>query len=618
MRTKFILTLLLSLLLIGAVRGGEEGKKEFISLDFNQVDINLVIKFISELTGTNFIVDPKVKGQVTIICPSKIPVEAAYAVFKSILEMHGFSLVQAGEMVKIIRSVEAKQKAVRTEVGKEIERVSPEDIIVTQLIPLEYADANQVKAILAPLVSKASNMVSHLPTNTLILTETSSNIQRLLKIVKEIDVQGVRIEREVIPLKFAFARALVSTLTSTLERRQRGKKVPEKVLKVIPEERTNCLIVVASAEDMKDIKELIEKLDKETPTALSRVNVYYLENADSGDLAKVLANLAKQPARREPKKGGPAEIKPSIVSDKATNALIITASPEDHAMFRSIIEKLDIMRKQVLVEMLIAEVSMDITQELGVELASGENLLEPADGKVRGFGGTTFTGALASLAAGQPIAGSGLTLGIIKGKTGEYRNTAGIIQAYRKDEDFNILATPHLLTLDNEEATIKIGETVPYVKQSREVGVEAGALPSFVHTWDYKDVGIDLKITPQISQKRFVRLELEGKITELKGPLTDHPRTIHRETKTVVSVEDGSTVVIGGLTRDDKSKTVHKVPLLGDIPVLRWLFRRTAETIVKKNLLIFITPHVIDSVEEAQEITREKSLEQEKFMESRD
>jgi len=603
------LCLLLSFSLFQGIGRGEE-PEGLVSFDFNGADIGLVIKFVSEISGIDFIVDPRVKGQVTVISPTRIPAKEVYQVLQSILEVQGFTIVPSGRMVKIVPSVEAKQKSIRTEVGKEIKEISPGDAMVTQIIPLEYADANEVRAILTPLASRSQNMTIYPPTNTLIFTDTSSNIRRLLTIVKEIDVRGPRIEREVISLRYASALALSAAVTQAIQKQPaRGKKIVQKKLKIIPDERTNSLIVVADSGDMREIKTLVGRLDKETPAALSKVNIYYLENANAEELAKVLdgvnVGLKRKSVRLPSRRGAPSGgEQPNIVADKATNSLIITASPEDQAMFKIIIKKLDIMRDQVLVEMLIAEVSMDLTRKLGIELAT---LDKPEAGSVRGFGGTDFTSAIQKLAAGQPPGLSGLVAGLMKGQTALGGLKVGaLLQAYQKNSDFNVLATPQILTSDNEEAEIKIGENIPYVKDYRIT-----ELDTITKTWAYKDVGIDLKITPQINQKGFVRMKVYGKITKLvEDSAAETPTTVMREAKTIVSVEDGHTLVIGGLIRNDKEKSLKKVPILGDIPILGWLFKRREETTVKRNLLIFITPHVITSVKEMEGITKKKKREQ--------
>lgn len=603
MKTVSIFFLFISLLLAGTA--GAQQEEEFISLDFHQVDINLFIRFVSEITGTNFIVDPRVTGHITVISPTKISVDAVYPIFKSILEMHGFSLVQADEMVKVVPSVEARHRAIQIGIGREIEEIPPEDTIVTQLIPLRYVHVNQVRAILAPLVSRASNMVPHLPTNTLILTEVASNIQRLLKIIEEIDIEGVGIERRVIPLKFASAGEIVPTITSAIER-QLG--APERVLKIIPDERTNSLVIAASAEDMGKIEKLIEELDREAPPLPLEVHVYRLENAKAEELAEVLGGLPAQGVVR-----GGAQVEPTIVTDEATNSLIIAATPEDHIMFEEVIEQLDIVQRQVLVEMLIIEASVDVIRQLGAELAGAE---QPVEGEVTAMAITNFVDAIATAGAGLP----GLVLGAIRGTTAvmgrEVPNVIAIIQAHAKDIGFEVLASPHIVTSNNEEAHILIGERIPFVKEARIVEEEVGVAPTVIKTFDYRDVGIELGITPRITPEGLVHLNIEGSISKVVGePVNGTITTIERRISTVMTIEDGGTAVIGGLTRDDKSKTVYRVPVLGYIPILGVLFRRHAMTAVQRNLLIFLTPRIIETAAEVEEIRREKTLQHEEFRE---
>jgi general secretion pathway protein D len=585
MKTKFIFSLAFFLLLTGLAEGGE--KEGYILLNFHRVDINQVIKFVGEVTETNFIIDPRVRGEITVISSAGIPVEAVYSVFKSILEMHGFSLVQAGEMVKIIPSMEARQRAIRTGIGRELEEIAPTDTIITQLIPLKHADVNHVRAALAPLISMAGNMVVHLPTNTLILTETSSNIQRLLRIVREIDVETMRVEREIILLEFASAEALMPILTSALaERPLPGEMALKRAPMIIPEVRTNSLMVVSTPQDMVYIRELIERLDKKTPPPLTEVRIYHLENAKAVELIKILNELQ---ANRAPARGAPTlEVKPNIVADETTNSLIIVASPQDHAIFRKVIEELDIRPRQVLVEMLIAEVSLDLATRLGIELAG----LVPG---VEGFLRPDLGKAMVTTAA-----------------------VRAILQTYKKHADFEVLATPHIITSNNEEAHIMIGERVPYVREARVTEERPGVIPTVIKTFGYRDVGIELKITPRITPDRFVHLEIEGKISKAVGvPINGTLHTIERRVSTMLTVEDESTVVIGGLIRDDKAMTLYRVPLLGDIPVLGAFFRRESETAVQRNLLIFITPYVIETAEEAEEIRKKKDLELEKFKEEK-
>jgi general secretion pathway protein D len=600
---RIVLLLLFPLLLLNTAKAQGE---ELISFDFDRVDINLIIRFISELTGVNFIVDPRVHGHITVISPEKIPVKAAYPVFKSILEMYGFSLVQAGEMVKIIPAIEARQQAIRVGVGRELAEIAPDDIIVTQLIPLKHVDVEHVRALLTPLVSRAANMVAHFPTNLLILTETVSNLERLLKVVKEVDVERVGIEKKVIPLQFASATALMPILAPALEHRPGMPR--ERITRIIPDERTNSLVVMASTEDMREVQELIERLDKEALPPLSEVHVYHLENAKAKELIAILNGLH---ANRTPAPGSPLlEVQPNIIADEATNSLIIIASPQDHAMFRKVIEELDIRPRQVLVEMLIIEASVDAIRQLGVELAAAER---PVKGEVTGMAMTDFVDAIARAGAGLP----GLVLGAIRGTTTimghEIPNIIAIIQAHAKDIGFEVLASPHIVTSDNKEAHIMIGERVPYVKESRIVE-RPGLPPEIVKVFGYRDIGIELKITPRISPGRVIHLDVDGSISGAVGkPVNGAITTTERKVSTTMTVEDGATVVIGGLTRDDESRIAYRVPILGYIPVLGWLFRREEAEIIQRNLLIFIAPRVVETAEEAEAIRREKKLEHKEF-----
>ncbi len=513
-----------------------EAEEELVSFNFDNADVKLIIKLVGELTKTNFVFDEtQVRGSVTVSCPRKISIDDTYKALQSILEVKGLAMVPSGELVKIVPRADAKLKSVETRIGKEIEAIPGDDRIFTQIVRLEHADVQDVWRLIGPLVPKDGSVVVSSQTNTIVITDTSSNIHRLLKIIQEVD--------------------------------------------------------------------------KESPAGEKKIYVYYLENAGPEELAKVLSGIrveetAQKRQRRVPiKAGGIAlEAKPVIVADKLTNSLVITALPRDYTVLEKVIRKLDIKRAQVLIEALIAEVSLDKLSEFGTELATWD---EPVEGSERVFGGTSYdlrdafkTGEL-----------SGAVLGVMKGS-----QIGAIINYYRKDSDFNILSAPYLFTRDNEEAEILIGKNVPYVTQSRITETDA-ATPTVIKTYEYKDVGIKLRITPHISPKGFVRLEIYELIEKLtEGPNPDTPATIKREIKNTVEVRNGSTVVIGGLIRDDKQRVVHKVPILGDIPILGLLFRSSRDVIQKTSLLILITPHVIATPEDMEKITEEKKKEGEAIL----
>jgi general secretion pathway protein D len=595
---------------------GNSTQGKLVSIDFNNVDINVLIKFISELTGENFVIDQRVKGKVTIISPSKITVKEAYKVFESVLEVHGYTTVKAGKVIKIVPSPDARSKNIETRIKEEAS--SPADKVVTQLIPLKYAEPAVIKKLFAPLVSKSSVVLDYAPTNMLIVTDVYSNIQRLLKILDAIDVTGIGRELSILPLQHSNAKDLAKTLESVFsDAAKRTKKgAGEKRINFVADDRTNTLIIMASKGDTARIKELIEILDKETPKGKETIHVYYLENATAEELAKVLMDIpTKEGAKKDPKKTAPViSTKVKITADKATNSLIIMAEKEDYLFLESVIKKLDIPRSMVYIECVIMEVNLDKDFQLGTEwtaLGTGEYDDE------RGYYGGGFSGAdpgytnVAGLSGGLAGVGSfpsGFSLGVfgefIEIDGVQFPSLAAIVQAYKKDKDVHLLSTPQILTTDNEEAKIYVGKNVPYqTRSAAEGGVDTYS------SYEYRDVGILLKITPHISKDRFVRLSVFQEITkldELASMAADRPSTLKRNIETTVIVNDRNTVVIGGLIDDSFSRTVNKIPCLGDIPVLGWLFRSKSQSAEKGNLYVFLTPHILKNPEEAKHIYEEK------------
>jgi len=550
---------------------------QFVSIDFNNVDIRVFIKFISELTEKNFVVDQRVKGKVTIVSPARISVKEAYKVFESVLEVHGYATVKAGEVTKIIPAPDARSKSVETRLFEEV--TSPEDKIVTQLIPLKYASANEVKKLFAPMISKSSVILAYNPTNTLIVTDVYSNIRRLLRILGAIDVIGMGQELSVIPLEYADSTKFVKILSSIFQSRRKPK--PGDVatqIKFVADERTNTLVVLASEVETLRIKSLIQLLDRETPRGKEKIRVYYLEHANAEELAKVLQELpTKQGSAPEAKKIPFVSEKVKITSDNATNSLIIMGDTDDYQVLEEIIKKLDVPRAMVYIESLIMEVDVEKDFSLGVEwFAGGKTKIGDKDAA---FGGAFKQNP--SLLPTAPVTtlpfSSGFSLGIfseavtIGGMT--FPNLAAVVNAYQKDKDIHMLSTPQLLTTDNEEATIYVGKNVPF--QTRSALTDTGQVDTYSY-YEYKDVGITLKITPQISKDRMVRLNIFQEVTKLDQFVTvspDRPATFKRTIETTVIVKDTHTVVIGGLIDDSLSETEYKVPCLGDIPLLGYLFK---------------------------------------------
>jgi len=597
----------------GAQRSGEQ----FVSIDFNNVDINVLIKFISELSGKNFVVDQRVKGKVTIISPAKISVAEAYKVFESVLEVHGYTTVQAGEVIKIIPSPDARSKNIETRLREEAGVT--EDKVVTQLIPLKYADPGEIKKLFAPLVSKSSVILDYPPTNMLIVTDVYSNIQRLLKILDAIDVTGIGHEISLVWLHHADATNLVKILSTIFlkpaRKGQKGEAAVETESKInfVADERTNSIILIASEVDSRRIKKLIAMLDKETPRGKETFHVYYLENADAEELAKVLQDLpTKKTGTQKDQKTEPvisANVK--ITADKATNSLIIMAEKEDYQFLEQIIQKLDIPRAMVYIECLIMEVDVGKEFDVGTEwIAMGQTSYKDRDaGYGGGFsGGDPGYGNIGGVTQGQLPAGfsMGLFTEIIEIGGIQFPNLAAIVQAYQKDKDVHILSTPQILTTNNEEAKINVGKNVAFQTRS---AAESGS--STYSSFEYRDVGNILQITPHISKDRTVRLKINyelSKLDEAGSSSPDRPTTLKRAIETVVLVRDKSTVVIGGLIDETMSETTYKVPCLGDVPLLGWAFKSRSTGSEKTNLYVFITPKVVENPAEAEAIYGEKKI----------
>ncbi|GBC64057.1 type II secretion system protein GspD [Desulfonema ishimotonii] len=587
-----------------------------MSIDFNDVDISVFIKFISELTQKNFIIDRKVKGKVTIISPSKISVEEAYKVFESVLEVHGFTTVQAGEVTKIVSSSEARTKNIDTLMREEAR--SPEDKVVTQLIPLRFADANEIKRLFAPLVSKSSVILAYQPTNMIMITDIYSNIRRLMRIIKTIDVTGVGQEISVLPLENADATKMVRLLTTVFQARKTAKKGTASnlsVSKFVADERTNSVVLLASENETMKIKRLIKRLDKELPRGKESIHVYYLEHATAEDLAQTLQSLStkQSSSAKTGKKQTPiVSDAVKITADKATNSLIIMAEKDEYQIIEDIIKKLDIPRAMVYIEALIMEVDVTRGFGIGTEWTVGGKTSYGSDkdawvGGGWGGGGDTPYSNLAGVAAGA-LPG-GFSLGVfgesIEIGGVEFQNVGAIAQAYKDDSSTHILSTPQLLTTDNEEAYINVGKNVPYQTKTGTTSTS-----ETYNTYEYKDVGITLKVTPQISKDRLIRLTLEQTSTKLDtaaaSSTDERPTTFKREVNTTVVVQDASTIVIGGLIDDTFSESENKIPCLGDIPGLGWAFKSLNRGREKTNLFIFLTPHVVKSSEEAKAILEQK------------
>jgi len=605
---------------------------ETYNVDFNDVEIRKVIETVSEITGKNFLIDDRVQGKVTVIGPRALTAGELYQVFLSILNVKGFAVVPSGKVNKVVPSANIAGYGVQMKVGKS-DGIAGIDAYVTQIIPVEYTEAQELQNLLAPLIPKTDSITSYSPTNLLIVTTTESLLARINQIISMVDVPGAREEIRLITVNYASVQDLAGKVTQVLQsqagaapaapaqRTTRGRQpapAASSDAKIIADERTNTLIAIGDSQTLDRVEDLVRKLDVSIPQGAGKIQVYYLQNADAMELSKVLTGIpleesvnlgepaapgkpAPQPAARIP--ANKSDI--SIIADPATNALVITATPEEFAALKAVIEKLDIAREQVLVEVLIAEVSFTKTMELGVEWRVADDL----DGDAAVFAGSNF-GELDQLVSGFPTTPSGLVVGAI-GETIsfgdlEFPSLGALIRALKTDSDINILSTPTIVTTDNKEAEIIVGQTVPFQTSQK---FDSNNQP--IYTFDYRDVGLTLRLTPQINSNSYVKMDifskLEALVASAVGTQELAPTTLKRQANTTVVVKNGNTVVIGGMIRDDKIENVSSVPILGKLPILGPLFRSKSTRSEKNNLLIFLTPHVITNTKQLQDAARKRA-----------
>ncbi len=569
----------------------------FITIDFDNVDIHLFIKYISELTGKNFVVDKAVQDNVTIISPTKISVAEAYKVFESVLEVHGFTTVEAGSVTKIMPSARARSQNVELFSAGGPDGVT--DRVVTQLVPLKHSSPEEIQKVLTPLVAQTSVVIAHAPSGMLILTETKSNIQKLLAIIKTLDVESREADVAVIPLQNASATALAKIFTTIYQStgaaaKQGAAKFTGDNIKVVPYERVNALIILANASEMGRVRNLIAMLDTEVQRAEGNIRVYYLQNATAVELAKVLNVLPEKQAQPDDAAAGKAAAiskNVQIMADEETNSLIIIATKDEYVVLEDVIKKLDIPRRMVYLEALIMEVDADKTLDVGVEWAAGGTFHDGTGQLVTGFSGSEGFGLLPGISSTDPVLPSGYSLGVIKQgiKIGgiTFPNIAAIVRAVKSDSDVNVIATPQILTTDNKKAEISVGENVPFITSRN-----TNASQLDYTQYEYKDVATKLSITPHINQADTLRLEIETEVVRLKDA-ADTPTTFKRTASTTVILNDKNTIVIGGIIGHDATESEFKIPLLGDIPVLGWLFKTHSTNNRKTNMFIFITPRIV-------------------------
>jgi general secretion pathway protein D len=574
---------------------------EEVTLNLKDADIGALITTVAEVTDRNFIIDPRVKGKVTVISTRPMDSEEVYQVFLSILKVHGFAAVPSGEVIKIVPDVNAKQDGIPT---ANEGRPGRGDEMVTRVVQVDNVAAAQLVPILRPLVPQQGHLAAYPATNVLIISDRANNVERLLTIIRRID-QVSDSEIEVISLQFASAVEVVRILTS-LKRATPGAKGAAAAAGggqvLVADERTNSVLLSGDRASRLRMRAIISHLDTPLDTG-GNTDVIYLRYADATELVDTLLGVGKIEEKEAQQGKGKATAPKGafdIQADEATNALVITAPPDIMRTLKHVISQLDIRRAQVLVEAIIAEVSEDTAQELGVQWAfSG---LEDGSGPIGVVNFTNSGSLIADLVNGVADLEEGGTfpsiidnalLGV--GKNNGSFNYLAVMNLLNSDASSNILSTPTLVTLDNEEAEIVIGENVPFVTGSfTSTGASDGATNPF-QTIQREDVGLTLKIKPQINEGDALRLEIEQEVSSIADSVAGASDIVtnKRSIKTNVMVDDGQVVVLGGLIEEQIKESIQKVPFLGDIPFLGVLFRSKTSDVAKANLMVFIHPVIL-------------------------
>lgn len=584
-----------------------------VIMNFTDVEIGTMVKFISELTGKNFVLDERVKGKVSVFSPSKLSQDEAFALFTSVLELKGFTLLQAGKIYKIVPTGSAKQAGMKL-VDKE--RIPLGDAFLARVFPLSQISSQEALTFLQPIISKEGHIGSFGPGNMLLVVDAASNLQKVADILSLIDTPQRREGAELVYLKNGSAEGVTKVLQDWLAGRGARQNtgtapaVNSGAVQVLADIRLNAVLLFGPEKDKKEIRSLIAQLDVTPPEASSKINVCFLENTDATEMAKVLDGVVKGiTAQASAAQAGAVNTQSSpfdsgkvtITADKASNSLIVMASPTDYNNLLQVIKKLDRRSKQVFVQVLIAEISPSKSRDLGVQ---GGAFAAGALGKYLQGGGiydpfNTFGSLLGSGSSTSPI--SSLITEKLK-STSRPVTGAAILQALETEGMLNILSTPNILTTDNKEAEINVGENVPFKSSSTQ------STFGTTESVERKDIGINLKIKPQVSEGDYIRMDLYQEISAVKSDKGDAVDlvTTKRSAKTSVVVKDKETIVIGGLIQDTEDNNVQKVPLLGDIPGLGWLFKTTTKTRKKTNLLIMLTPQVVKDARDLATITEDQ------------
>ncbi|MCP3662590.1 MAG: type II secretion system secretin GspD [Gammaproteobacteria bacterium] len=568
--------------------------EENVTLNLNDADIRAFIASVSEITGKNFVIDPRVKGRVTVYSATPTSPEHIYSIFLSVLKVHGYSAVPSGNVIKILPNDGAKQNNIPTETEKS---TRAGDTLITRVVQVNHANASQLATILRPLLPKHAHIAAHTGSNTLVITDSAANVERLVQIINRID-QTNNYGVEIITLQHASADALAQTL-KTVHKPAPGKgKTTRQAQTLIADQRTNSLILNGDPQWLNNLRLIITKLDKPVANE-GNTEVIFLKYANAKGLKEVLQVVGSKTIGLSEGARAKGTTRQSnlfdITAEESTNALVLTASPHLMRTLKSVITKLDIRREQVHIEAIIVELKSDKAIELGVEWKT-----TVPDTGFAAVSRLPITSEAGSQLPSFPVTlGSGLSLGYLSGG-----NLHALLKAFAGDSDSNILSTPSLVTLDNEEALIHVGQDVPYVTGRYSNDDSNGGQNPF-QTIERHDVGVKLNVTPHINDGNTVELEIEQEVSsvntksDVDGLVTDK-----RLIKTTVLVDDGEIIVLGGLIDDGLEEVENKVPVLGDIPGIGLLFKNRRTISIKRNLMVFLRPQILRDSRATREVTQ--------------
>lgn len=577
-------------------------------MNIRDADLKEFVMQIADITGKTFVVDPRIKGNVTVISSAAMDKDRIYALFLSVLRVHNTVAMPSGDIIRIIPNAQGKQTP-----GPQGDLSDfAADELITRVIPVQNVDSAELLKILRPLTPQYGMIAAVAKPNVVIISDHADNMIRLIKMIEQIDVADQN-EITMVVLEHAWVGNIVALLEEVAPEQIGRNAVGPQRIQLIANERNNTLVIRGKSRPTAEILKLIETLDQPTTTAGS-TRVFYLKYADALHVAELLTNLISDQAGTADESGQRSPS--SIQADESLNAIVVRADHSQMAEIEETLEKLDIRRAQVLIEAAIVEISMSDTLDLGVEVAvidqSGSGVplaTTPLNGAINSFlsallpdadGNVDFISGLASITT-PSLAVAKIDVGGV--------SFAAIVQALSTSSNANLLSTPSILTLDNEEAKIVVGNEVPFRTGSFTTSGDGSSNP--FTTIQREDVGLQLTVTPHVHDGNTVRLEVFQEITNvIDAPIGDagfsDVVTSKRTIETTVLVEDRQTIVLGGLIQDDINKSNRKVPFFGSIPGIGRLFRSDSSSRTKRNLLIFLRPTVMRTEEDADRATQRK------------